>query len=39
MAHDSRTVFFITMLNIYLVFYGTGKLSVDYLIQLKSKSS
>jgi uncharacterized membrane protein YphA (DoxX/SURF4 family) len=39
MAHDSRTDFVITMLIIFLVIYGAGKLSVDYLIQLKFKSS
>lgn len=39
MAHDSRTDFAMTMLIIFLVIYGAGKLSVDYLIQLKFKSS
>lgn len=38
MAHNSRTDFVITMLVIFLVIYATGKLSVDYLIQLKYKS-
>lgn len=37
MAHDSRTDFAMTMLIIFLLIYGAGKLSVDYLIQQKSK--
>ena len=38
MAHDSRTDFAMTMLIIFLLIYGAGKLSVDYLIQRKLKS-
>ncbi|MBN2762798.1 MAG: DoxX family protein [Bacteroidales bacterium] len=38
MAHDLRTDFAMTMLIIFLVIYGAGKLSVDYLIQLRFKS-
>jgi uncharacterized membrane protein YphA (DoxX/SURF4 family) len=37
MAHDSRTDFAMTMLIIFLLIYGAGKLSVDYLIQQKFK--
>jgi len=32
MAHDSRTDFAMTLLIIWLISYGAGKLSVDYLI-------
>ncbi|MFN2313024.1 MAG: DoxX family protein [Bacteroidales bacterium] len=35
MAHDSRTDFAMTMLIIFLLIYGAGKLSVDYLIKQK----
>jgi putative oxidoreductase len=38
MAHDYRTDFAMTLLLIYLLLYGGGKNSVDYKIQLKSKS-
>jgi putative oxidoreductase len=33
MAHDSRTDFAMTLLLIFLIIYGAGKLSVDKLIQ------
>ncbi len=33
MAHDSRTDFAMTMLIIFLLIYGAGKLSFDYLIK------
>jgi uncharacterized membrane protein YphA (DoxX/SURF4 family) len=35
MAHDSRTDFAMTLLIIFLLIYGAGRLSVDYLIQRK----
>lgn len=35
MAHDSRTDFAMTMLLLFLVIYGAGKLSIDTLIQNK----
>lgn len=35
MAHDSRTDFAMTMLNVFLFVYGAGKLSVDYIFQRK----
>ncbi|HBE42818.1 MAG TPA: DoxX family protein [Bacteroidales bacterium] len=38
MAHDSRTDFAMTMLIIFILIYGAGKLSVDYLIKRKFKS-
>ncbi|MBN2863825.1 MAG: DoxX family protein [Bacteroidales bacterium] len=38
MAHDSRTDFSMTMLIIFILIYGSGKLSVDYLIKRKFKS-
>lgn len=33
MAHDSRTDFAMTMLLIYLIIYGAGKLSIDSIIR------
>jgi putative oxidoreductase len=38
MAHDSRTDFAMTILIIFLLIYGAGKLSIDYLIKRKFKS-
>jgi len=38
MAHDSRTDFAMTILIIFLLIYGAGKLSIDYLIQRNFKS-
>ncbi|MCA1757981.1 MAG: DoxX family protein [Bacteroidales bacterium] len=38
MAHDSRTDFAMTMLIVFLLIYGAGKLSVDYLIKRKLKT-
>ena len=38
MAHDSRTDFAMTMLIIFLLIYGAGKLSVDYQILRKFNS-
>jgi len=35
MAHDSRTDFAMTMLIIFLLIYGSGKLSIDYYLQRK----
>jgi uncharacterized membrane protein YphA (DoxX/SURF4 family) len=35
MAHDSRTDFAMTMLLIFLIIYGAGKLSIDKMIQRK----
>ncbi|OFX34466.1 MAG: DoxX family protein [Bacteroidetes bacterium GWF2_41_31] len=35
MAHDSRTDFAMTMLLIYLIIYGAGKLSIDSVIRKK----
>jgi len=35
MAHDSRTDFAMTMLIIFLLIYGAGKLSIDYYLQRK----
>lgn len=37
MAHDSRTDFAMTILIIFLLIYGAGKLSIDYLIKRKLK--
>ena len=37
MAHDYRTDFAMTLLLIYLIIYGGGKKSIDYIIQQKSK--
>ena len=39
MAHDSRTDYAMTLLIVFIFIYGSGKLSVDYLIlrRLKSK--
>jgi len=37
MAHDSRTDFAMTLLIIWLIIYGAGKLSVDCLIKRKYK--
>jgi len=36
MAHDSRTDFAMTLLLIFLIVYGAGKFSIDYLIQYKA---
>jgi putative oxidoreductase len=38
MAHDSRTDFAMTILIIFLLIYGSGKLSIDNLINRKFKS-
>lgn len=38
MAHESRTDFAMTMLIVFLLIYGSGKLSIDYLIQRRWKS-
>jgi uncharacterized membrane protein YphA (DoxX/SURF4 family) len=38
MAHDSRTDFAMTILIIFLLIYGAGKLSIDNLINRKFKS-
>jgi uncharacterized membrane protein YphA (DoxX/SURF4 family) len=38
MAHDSRTDFAMTILIIFLLIYGAGKLSADYIFQRKYKS-
>jgi uncharacterized membrane protein YphA (DoxX/SURF4 family) len=35
MAHDSRTDFAMTMLIIFLLIYGAGKMSIDYILQRK----
>ena len=35
MAHDSRTDFAMTMLIIFILIYGAGKMSVDYILQRK----
>ena len=35
MVHDSRTDFAMTMLIIFLLIYGAGKLSIDYYLQRK----
>ncbi len=35
MAHDSRTDFAMTMLIIFILIYGAGKMSVDYILQSK----
>ncbi len=37
MAHDSRTDFAMTMLLIFILIYGAGKLSIDYLIKRNYK--
>lgn len=36
MAHDSRTDFAMTLLLIFLIIYGAGKLSIDSIIKKKS---
>jgi len=38
MAHESRTDFAMTMLIIYILIYGAGKLSIDSLLQQRLKS-
>jgi uncharacterized membrane protein YphA (DoxX/SURF4 family) len=38
MAHDSRTDFAMTILILFLLIYGAGKLSIDSLINRKFKS-
>ena len=38
MAHDSRTDFAMTILIIFLLIYGSGKLSIDYHLSRKFKS-
>jgi putative oxidoreductase len=35
MAHDSRTDFAMTMLIVFLLIYGAGKFSIDYMIKRK----
>jgi uncharacterized membrane protein YphA (DoxX/SURF4 family) len=37
MAHDSRTDFAMTLLIIFLIIYGAGKLSVDYWINQRQE--
>ena len=37
MAHDSRTDFAMTMLLIYLIIYGAGKLSLDSVIRNRTR--
>jgi uncharacterized membrane protein YphA (DoxX/SURF4 family) len=37
MAHDYRTDLAMTLLLIYLIIYGGGKKSIDYIIQKRSK--
>lgn len=37
MAHDSRTDFAMSMLLIYLIIYGAGKVSIDSVIQKHKK--
>jgi uncharacterized membrane protein YphA (DoxX/SURF4 family) len=39
MAHDSRTDFAITLLLIYLIIYGAGKLSMDSAIRKNMRNS
>lgn len=39
MAHDSRTDFAMTLLIVFLLIYGAGKLSADYLINRKIQNS
>ena len=39
MAHEARTDFAMTMLIIFLLIYGAGKLSIDYLFQRKNNSA
>lgn len=39
MAHDSRTDFAMSMLLIYLIIYGAGKLSIDSIIQKRIKNA
>ncbi len=39
MAHDSRTDFAMTMLIIFILIYGAGKLSFDYLLRQKYLSA
>ena len=38
MAHAARTDFAMLLLNFFILFYGAGKLSIDYLIQRKFNS-
>jgi len=38
MAHASRTDFAMTFLNVFILIYGAGKMSVDYLIHKRLKS-
>jgi len=35
MAHAARTDFAMLILNVFILFYGAGKLSIDYMIQRK----
>jgi uncharacterized membrane protein YphA (DoxX/SURF4 family) len=37
MAHESRTDFAMTMLTIFLIIYGAGKLSIDYWINQRQE--
>lgn len=37
MAHDSRTDFAMTLLIIFLIIYGAGKLSIDYWINQRQE--
>ena len=39
MAHEARTDFAMTMLIIFLLIYGAGKLSIDYHFQRKNNSA
>lgn len=39
MAHDSRTDFAMTLLLIYLIIYGAGKLSIDSVIRNRLRKS
>ncbi|PKP46715.1 MAG: DoxX family protein [Bacteroidetes bacterium HGW-Bacteroidetes-11] len=39
MAHDSRTDFAMTLLLIYLIIYGAGKLSMDSVIRKNMRNS
>jgi len=39
MAHAARTDFAMLLLNVFILFYGAGKLSVDYLIQQRFNST
>jgi uncharacterized membrane protein YphA (DoxX/SURF4 family) len=38
MAHEARTDFAMTLLNLFLLIYGAGKWSIDYLFHRKLKS-